>query len=240
MKRGESIINRTDFIELIALMISLVSIVISSIRMISMNRIRLLRSSCEMKQSDLAKQLNVRQNTISNWETGRSEPDFATLQKMARIFDTTIDYILGNSSEKSPANLSSIVQIPVLGSIPAGIPLEAIEDIVDWEDIPKAMCSGGKEFFALKVKGDSMWPDFLEGDIVILRKTPSCETGDVCAVLVNGDEATLKTVKFAEDGSLTITPKNPSYPPKTFTPEQIRQLPVSIAGVVVELRRTIK
>ena len=200
-----------------------------------MNRIKLLRSSCEMKQSDLAKQLNVRQNTISNWETGRSEPDFATLQKMARIFDTTIDYILGNSSEKSPANLSSVVQIPVLGSIPAGIPLEAIEDIVDWEDIPKAMCSGGKEFFALKVKGDSMWPDFLEGDIVILRKTPSCET-----VLVNGDEATLKTVKFAEDGSLTITPKNPSYPPKTFTPEQIQQLPVSIAGVVVELRRKIK
>ena len=92
-----------------------------------MNRIKLLRSSCEMKQSDLAKQLNVRQNTISNWETGRSEPDFATLQKMARIFDTTIDYILGNSSEKSPANLSSVVQIPVLGSIPAGIPLEAID-----------------------------------------------------------------------------------------------------------------
>ena len=109
-----------------------------------MNRIKLLRSSCEMKQSDLAKQLNVRQNTISNWETGRSEPDFATLQKMARIFDTTIDYILGNSSEKSPANLSSVVQIPVLGSIPAGIPLEAIEDIVDWEDIPKAMCSAGR------------------------------------------------------------------------------------------------
>lgn len=205
-----------------------------------MNRIKSLRISCEMKQSELAKQLNVRQNTVSNWETGRSEPDFATLQKIAEIFGTTIDYILGNSNERIPQKTTGVVRIPVLGSIPAGIPLEAIEDIVDWEEIPQAMCAGGKEYFALKVKGDSMWPDYLEGDIVIVKKTPTCESGDVCAVYVNGYDATLKRVKFSEGGELTTIPINPSYPPRTYTPEEIRSLPVSIAGVVVELRRKVK
>lgn len=201
------------------------------------SRIRALREQSQLSQKEFAAKMNIANNTLSMYENDLRVPSDTIKSKIADYFGVTIDYLLGRAPIETGGD---IVQIPVLGSIPAGIPLEAIEDIVDWEDIPKAMCSGGKEFFALKVKGDSMWPDFLEGDIVILRKTPSCETGDVCAVLVNGDEATLKTVKFAEDGSLTITPKNPSYPPRTFTPEQIQQLPVSIAGVVVELRRKIK
>ncbi len=201
------------------------------------SRIRALREQSQLSQKEFAAKMNIANNTLSMYENDLRVPNDTIKSKIADYFGVTIDYLLGRAPIETGGD---IVQIPVLGSIPAGIPLEAIEDIVDWEEIPKAMCSGGKEFFALKVKGDSMWPDFLEGDIVILRKTPSCETGDVCAVLVNGDEATLKTVKFAEDGSLTITPKNPSYPPKTFTPEQIQQLPVSIAGVVVELRRKIK
>lgn len=201
------------------------------------SRIRALREQSQLSQKEFAAKMNIANNTLSMYENDLRVPNDTIKSKIADYFGVTIDYLLGRAPIETGGD---IVQIPVLGSIPAGIPLEAIEDIVDWEDIPKAMCSGGKEFFALKVKGDSMWPDFLEGDIVILRKTPSCETGDVCAVLVNGDEATLKTVKFAEDGALTIAPKNPSYPPRTFTPEQIQQLPVSIAGVVVELRRKIK
>lgn len=201
------------------------------------SRIKALREQSQLSQKEFAAKMNIANNTLSMYENDLRVPNDTIKSKIADYFGVTIDYLLGRAPIETGGD---IAQIPVLGSIPAGIPLEAIEDIVDWEDIPKAMCSGGKEFFALKVKGDSMWPDFLEGDIVILRKTPSCETGDVCAVLVNGDEATLKTVKLAEDGSLTIAPKNPSYPPRTFTPEQIRQLPVSIAGVVVELRRKIK
>ena len=201
------------------------------------SRIRALREQSQLSQKEFAAKMNIANNTLSMYENDLRVPNDTIKSKIADYFGVTIDYLLGRAPIETGGD---IVQIPVLGSIPAGIPLEAIEDIVDWEDIPKAMCSGGKEFFALKVKGDSMWPDFLEGDIVILRKTPSCETGDVCAVLVNGDEATLKTVKLTEDGSLIITPKNPSYPPRTFTPEQIQQLPVSIAWVVVELRRKIK
>lgn len=204
-----------------------------------MNRIKVLRTSREMKQIDLAQRLNVRANTISNWENGKNEPGFDMLQKMAEIFGTTIDYILGHSNIQK-LDSSNGVKIPVLGSVPAGIPLEAIEDILDWEEIPASMCSGGKEYFALEVKGDSMWPDYLEGDVVIVRKTPCCDSGDICVVYVNGYDATLKQVRLGEDGSLSIIPKNQSYPPRTYSREEVLTLPVSIAGVVVELRRKIK
>lgn len=165
------------------------------------------------------------------------------LTKISGFFGVTVDYLLsGVETEKALTLLGErseekAIKIPVLGSVPAGIPIEAIEDILDWEEIPAAMCRGGKEFFALQVKGDSMWPEYLPGDVVIIQKTPCCETGDDCVVYVNGYNATLKTVKWGEDGSLSIIPKNQNYSPKTYTAEEVRDLPVAVAGVVVELRR---
>lgn len=244
------------------------------------NRIRELREEQNLKQSELAKILGVRQNTLSTWETGRYEPDNEMLQKIAEYFHVSVDYILMNTPLRSMTTTQidtmrmvrlvrtveqmalsqfdetldyanrviagqgpkseSIIRIPVLGSVPAGIPLEAIEDILDWEEIPASMCTGGKEYFALEVKGDSMWPDYLEGDVVIVRKSPTCESGDICVVYVNGYDATLKQVRIGVDGSLTTIPKNQLYPPRTYSREEVLSLPISIAGVVVELRRKIQ
>lgn len=134
-----------------------------------------------------------------------------------------------------------VLRVPVYSKVPAGIPLEAIEDVVDWEELPQSMAKGGKEYFALRVSGDSMWPEYLDGDVVIVRRSATCNSGDVCVVYVNGFDATLKEVKLDEiHGTLTIIPRNPSYPPRTFTRQEIQELPVTIAGVVVELRRKIK
>ncbi|MBM6722236.1 helix-turn-helix domain-containing protein [Pseudoflavonifractor phocaeensis] len=139
-----------------------------------------------------------------------------------------------------PDTSSSSHRIPVLGTIPAGIPLEAIEDILDWEEVPAAWGSGDRQYFGLRVRGDSMYPRYLEGDTVILRKETTCESGDDCAVLVNGDVATLKQVMIRGDGSLELRPTNPAYPPRIYSPAEIESLPVQIIGVVVELRRKIK
>lgn len=201
-----------------------------------MNRLRELRKSRRMTQTDIAALVGIGQSGYSFWENGRSKIDDASLKKLADFYNVSVDYLLGGEAAPTP----EVVRIPVLGSVPAGIPLEAIEDIVDWEEIPQAMCAGGKEYFALEVQGDSMWPEYLPGDTVIIRKAPACESGDVCVVYVNGYDATLKQVKLGEDGSITLVPKNQSYPPRTFTPEEIATLPVSICGVVVELRRKIQ
>ncbi len=204
-----------------------------------MNRIKELRKATGYTQSKLAEKLNVSRTTVTMWETGNHGPDVDTLKQLAEIFGTTVDYIVG-SSDRANVSSNKVLRIPVLGSVPAGIPLEAIEDIIDWEEIPQSLASGEKEYFALQVEGDSMYPDYLPGDIVIVQKTPVCASGDDCVVYVNGYDATLKQVRLDEKhGTLTIVPKNPSYPPRTFSKEEIQSLPVTIAGVVVELRRKV-
>ena len=85
-----------------------------------------------------------------------------------------------------------------------------------------------------------MYPRYLDGDTVILQKETTCESGDDCAVLVNGDVATLKQVMIKGDGSLELRPTNPAYAPRIYSPTEIETLPVQIIGVVVELRRKIK
>lgn len=201
-----------------------------------MNRIKELRSERNIKQAELASIVKVSQAALSGYETGKYEADIETYKRIADFFSVSLDYLLGK--ETVPSNA---IKIPVLGSVPAGVPLEAIEDIVDWEEIPQSMASGEKEYFALEVKGDSMWPDYLPGDVVIVRRQPTCDSGDDCVVYINGYDATLKQVRLnAEDQSLTIVPRNQSYPPRTFTAEEIQNLPVTIAGVVVELRRKMK
>ena len=200
-----------------------------------MNRIKELRNEQNIKQAELASVVKVSQAALSGYETGKYEADIETYKRIADYFSVSLDYLLGK--ETLPSNA---IKIPVLGSVPAGIPLEAIEDVIDWEEIPQSLASGGKEYFALQVEGDSMYPDYLPGDIVIVQKTPVCASGDDCVVYVNGYDATLKQVRLDEKhGTLTIVPKNPSYPPRTFGKEEIQSLPVTIAGVVVELRRKV-
>lgn len=227
-------------------------------------RLRELREAAGYRsQQAFADAFGVAQSTVGNWEAGKREPNYETTLKLAKFFHVTLDYLLGNvndpsfyldnerilkeinsygeEAENAPTREGErqAVKIPVLGSVPAGIPIEAIEDILDWEEIPASMCRGGLKYFALQVQGDSMWPDYLTGDVVIIRKTPICESGDDCMVYINGCDATLKQVKLGGDGSLSIIPRNQNYAPKTYTAEEVRDLPVSIAGVVVELRRKV-
>jgi len=183
-----------------------------------------------MKQSDLANQLNVKANTISNWENEKSFPDRDSLQRMASIFDTSVDYLLGGSAPIKAGG----VRIPVLGDVAAGIPIEAVTDIVDYEEIDAAMAATG-EFFGLRVKGASMEPRMRSGDVVIVRKQDSAETGDTVVVLVNGESATVKKIKYGSDG-ISLIPTNPSYDVQFYSAADVERLPVRVIGRVVELR----
>lgn len=201
-----------------------------------MNRIKELRTTANIKQAELAKAIKVSPAALSGYETEKYEADLDTYRRIAEYFGVSLGYLLGGDDASVNA-----IRVPVFRAIPAGIPLEAIEDVVDWEELPQSMAKGGKEYFALRVSGDSMWPEYLDGDVVIVRRAETCNSGDVCVVYVNGFDATLKEVKLDEiHGTLTIVPRNPSYPPRTFTRQEIQDLPVTIAGVVVELRRKIK
>lgn len=206
-----------------------------------MEVLKKLRLDKNISQQKLANILGVSRSTIAMWEIGGSQPDNTSLSQLADYFDVSVDYLLGRSESSayiSPPQKG--VKIPVLGVIPAGMPIEAIEDIVDWEEVPIDWTKGGKEYFALQVKGDSMYPEYLPGDVVIVQKSPNCESGDDCVVYINGYDATLKKVIKNADNSITIRPLNANYPPQTFSAEEIAKLPVTIGGVVVELRRKKK
>lgn len=126
------------------------------------------------------------------------------------------------------------VRVPVLGDVAAGIPIEAITDIVDYEEIDAAMAATG-EFFGLRIKGSSMEPRMREGDVVIVRKQDTAETGDTVVALVNGSSATVKRIKYGPDG-ISLIPTNPVYDVQFFSAADVERLPVRVIGRVVELR----
>lgn len=195
-------------------------------------RIRAMRTNRGISQADLAEQLEVSRSAVAMWENGSRKPGLDTLEAMANIFGVAVNSLLWEDPEAGPGAR----RVPVLGSIPAGIPVEAIEDVIDWEELPSHMFSGGKEYFCLQLKGDSMYPEYRNGDVVVFRKQDTCENGQDCAVMVNGDDATFKRVRISEKG-VTLQPLNPKYDPYVYSNEDVLSLPVRIIGVAVELRR---
>lgn len=197
-----------------------------------------LRKEKKLTQSDLAEVLGISRQAYSNYEAGKRQPDNETLLKLAEYFNVSVDYLLGrettNSSKEKTRRVG--VKIPVLGYVPAGIPFEAVEDILDYEEISPEMARNG-EHFALKIKGDSMIPDIKNGDIVIIRIQPDVESGETAIVKINGDEATCKRVVKHKAG-ISIVANNPLYEPIFFTNKEIEELPVTVVGKVVELRRS--
>ncbi len=202
-----------------------------------MIRIKELRKQKGTTLQKLADYLHTATSTISQYETGKREASFDTLSKIADYFNVSIDYLLGRESieEKKPG----IVKIPVYGYIPAGIPTEMIDTsfIEDYEEISEELCKGGKEYFGLKVKGNSMFPEFRDGDTIIFRKQDDCENNDYCAVSINHTESTFKKVIKKESG-ITLLPLNPEFEPMFFTNQEIEELPITILGVIKEVRRS--
>ncbi len=197
-----------------------------------MNRLRFLRKQNDMNQAELAKKLEVAQNTISNWENGNRKIDMHFLKKISKLFGCSIDYILGTSD--SPLTSVKGIRIPVLGYVKAGIPIDMIEEIVDYEEISSEMASGG-EYFGLRVKGDSMEPKISEGDVVIIRSQSDVQNGEIAIVCVNGNEVAIKKLSKHENG-ISLVSFNPTYAPMFYTKEEIAALPITILGKVVELR----
>ena len=197
-----------------------------------------------LRQVDYKSDVSFRH--LSMIEKGARKALPLTLKELARVYN--IDYIdllekagYIDLAEKEkiqnkdiPKSSSAVVLI--YGTIPAGIPMEMIEDIIDTEEIDADMLKGGKQYFGLKIKGHSMYPEYLDGDTIILEKIEDCESGQDCCVMVNGDDGTFKRV-FKNENGIILQPLNPEFQPMVYTNEQIEKLPIKIIGKVVELRR---
>lgn len=178
-------------------------------------------------QNDIPKDVFYAESGISTanmtqWRSGDYNPSKKSVAKVEMFFSRKL-----KSSAKG-------IPVPVLGDVAAGIPMDAVENIVDYEEIDAALAATG-EFFGLRIKGNSMEPRIREGDVVIVRKQEDADTGDTAVVLVNGSSATVKRIK-KEAGGISLIPNNPAFDIQYFSAAEIAALPVTIVGKVVELR----
>lgn len=195
------------------------------------NLTRLVNGS-KLPQSEIAKRINISPQTFNTWIQGKAIPRMGKIQLLADYFKIEKSDLI---EEKSNITISQGIKIPVLGTVPAGIPISAVEDILDYEEIPQSWANQGK-FFALKIKGDSMEPRMISGDVAIVKQQSDADSGDVVIALVNGNEATCKKLEKTNNGIMLIS-TNTKYAPMFFSNEQISELPVVILGKVVELRQ---
>ena len=213
-----------------------------------MNTIRKLRLERNLKQSDLALILNVKQNTISNWETERTEVDRESTLKLADFFGVTVDYLLGrekptiSNTEKvmefpkpkiqDEVELNDLYPVPLIGRVVAGVPIEAQEDIEGYVYISYRP---SEEYFSVRVHGDSMInAGIFDGSILIVHKQEEAVSGDIVVAMLNGEQTVKRFKVYGE--SVFLMPENPAY-------DMIPVPPGSnfvILGKVVEVRMTLK
>lgn len=200
--------------------------------MVTPARIKSTRESLKLTKRELAKRIGVHESSINKYEKGLVDIPLSKITELARVLNVTESYLMGweDDDKETPQG----IKIPVLGTVAAGIPISAVEDILDYEEIPQSWQNQG-EFFALKIKGDSMQPKMDEGDVVIVRQQSDANNGDTVIVLVNGDDATCKKLQKTDNGIMLVS-TNPNYLPMFFTNEEIVTKPVVILGKVVELR----
>lgn len=203
--------------------------------MTSGQRITKLRKERDLQQKEVAEAIGMNRIILNRIELGKRPLRDDEAVALADFFHVTTDYLLkGKTSAQKP--IGHGVRIPVLGRVVAGIPIEAIEEVLDYEEITPEMAATG-DFFALQVRGDSMLPTLKDGDVVIVKKQPTVDSGDIAIVLVNGNDATVKEIKESPAGITLIGHNVAVYTPHFYSNHDIESLPIQIIGKVVEMRR---
>lgn len=197
-----------------------------------------------LKQVDIVERTGINKGALSCYLSGKYIPKQNNIYLLAKALDVNEAWLMGadvpferiehSAEEATSKGIVKSVRIPVLGRVAAGIPLEAIEEIIDYEEIPEVMARDG-EYFGLRIQGDSMEPKISNGDVVIVRKQDDADDGDLVIALVNGSDGCCKYLKKYSE-SIALVSTNPAYPPMYFSRDEVQQKPVRIVGRVRELR----
>lgn len=212
--------------------------------------LKFLREKKNLSQNKLGKMIGVNQTTIARWEDDNRVPTIDNAVDVANALNISLIDLIGKDLRFDNATYvkpivedDNMVQIPVLGTIKAGIPIEAQQDILEYIEIPKTWIRGGKQFYGLKISGDSMFPKYQENDVVVFEDSRNynmeAAKNKDCAVMVNGNDATFKKVLLNDDG-ITLVPYNTgSYDIKMYSKDDIIHKPVKIIGIAREKRTKV-
>lgn len=208
----------------------------------NIKKYRLERKLSQAKLAELTGYTD--RSSIAKIEKGVVDLSQSKIKAFADVFNISPSELMGFNEDQEnkierPTKYQTYecVKIPILGRVAAGIPIDAIENIIGYEDIPTAWAKYD-EYFALKIKGDSMLPDICDGDIVVVRVQPVVDNGQIAIVCINGETATCKRVMRYEK-ELCLVSINPAYETMRFTPDEVNNLPVTVLGRVIEIRRKL-
>ena len=194
-------------------------------------RLKMLMNARNMTQADLSKKTGIASSSISDYLSGKYSPKQDKMEVIAKALNVNASEMFFDENKEKDYHT-----IPVYNKIPSGILFENIKDITDYEDLSYKKFDTNKQYVGLKVVEDQMYPKYLEGDTIIIEITENFESGQDCVVYVNGNDATLKTVKKNDNNTITLTPQNPNYAPRTYGEKDD---PIKILGVVKQIRRDI-
>lgn len=204
-------------------------------------RLKALRKARGLSQKSLAAYLQVTQQAVGKWETGRSTPDPATVARLAQLLGTTTDCLLGVQPPLAPAPAPAAQfggpvghyaesPVPVVGTVRAGYGALAFEEDYGTELAP---VKDPANYFYLIVKGDSMEPRIHDGDYALVHRQPTLNNGDLGVMVFGEGEGTLK--RYVQRGNAVILqPFNPAYEAKVIRGDELDEL--YIAGKVVETK----
>ena len=206
-------------------------------------RIKQLRLEKGLTQEELGKYIGVKKAAVMKYEKGNVQNmKRTTIETLSKLFNVTPSYLMCLDDTKTDKFGNSVVSIPLLGSVRAGYDYLAEENWEGTKEIKEELAKTG-EFFALRIKGDSMFETLWENDIVAVKKQDFANDGDIAVVLINGDEATVKKIKILDNG-IKLIPLNRRINPETqepfyedmfFSKEDIETKPVKIVGIVKQI-----
>ncbi len=201
------------------------------------NRIKYAMQQRGLNQSDIISITGINKGALSSYLSGRYKPKQTNIYLLSKALNVSEAWLMGANvpMERNSDTKRRGVKINVLGRVAAGIPIEAIEDIVDTEEISEDLARTG-EFFGLQIHGDSMEPRIYDGDVVIVRRQEDAESGEVVIAMVNGNDAVCKRLAKYSDGIGLISLNSAKYDPMIFTNAEVQSKPVRIIGKVIELR----
>lgn len=186
--------------------------------------------------TELSEKTGISKSTISRYLSGGYIAKQKNLLKLSLALHVEPKFLFSDAVDELDANLK-VYSIPIVGKVVAGTPIDAIENITDYIRVTNPAAADGS-YYALHVTGASMEPEMREGDLVIVHKQDYFDSGDICIVLVNGDEATVKKVIKSDQGITLIGFNATVYPPHFYNVRQVEELPVRVIGKVKEVRRS--
>jgi repressor LexA len=200
-------------------------------------KIRELRESRNMFADDLANILKVSKSTIYMWEGGNRTPDIFQLMAIADFFNVDLDTLTGREMKSDLQYVFSdkdTVRVPIIGEVKAGYDLLADQNIIGYDYVPKSMLNGG-EYFYLKVSGDSMTDASIsDGDLVLVRRQPAVDEGQIAVVLLENNEVTIKRIHFQKDELVILRSENANCPPRLYKFNEIK-----IQGLVKQIIKKV-